>query len=70
VWGGGSFNWFTIPHHGSSLEEVGRIQNRNLRRTEFWKQELMQKLWRGVTYKFVSHGLLILLSPKTQNYPS
>jgi hypothetical protein len=56
-----SFNWFTIPHC-SLLEEV---KKRNSSRTEFRKQELMQGSWRGATYWFVSHGLLILLFPKS-----
>jgi hypothetical protein len=38
------FIWFTLSHHNLSLKEVSKgIQNR----TRTWRQELMQRSWRG-----------------------
>jgi hypothetical protein len=37
-------------------------------RTEGWRQELMQRLQRGAAYWLLRHGLLNLLSSKTQDY--
>ena len=34
-----------------------------------WRQKLMQKLWRGVGYWSVSHGLISLLSYTPQDMP-
>jgi hypothetical protein len=33
-----------------------------------WRQELMQRLWRGAAYRLRPHGLLSLLSYRTQNH--
>ena len=43
-------------------------QDRNLNRAEFWRQELMQRPWRGAAYWLASHGLLSMLSYKTQDH--
>jgi hypothetical protein len=37
------------------------IQDRNSNRVRSWRQELMQKLWRGIVYRLASPGLLSLL---------
>jgi hypothetical protein len=43
-------------------------QDRNSYRTGTWRQELMQRPWRDVTYWLASPGLLSLLSYRTQDY--
>ena len=42
-------------------------QSRNSNKAGTWRQELMQKLWRGATYQLAPHGLLRLLSYRTQD---
>ena len=44
--------WLVLPHHCASLKEVG---------TGSWKQELMQRLWKGAAYWLAPHDLLNLL---------
>jgi hypothetical protein len=51
----------TPPHCCSSPKEVRT-------RLGTWRQELMQRPWRDVTYCLASPGLLSLLSYKTQDY--
>ena len=43
-------------------------QDKNSNRSETWRQELMQKPWRCAAYWLVSHGLLSLLSCRTQDH--
>jgi hypothetical protein len=43
-------------------------QHRNSHRTGTWRQELMQRPWRGAAYWLASPGLLSLLSYRTQDY--
>jgi hypothetical protein len=45
-------------------------QGRNSNMAESWRQELMQKPWRGAAYWLASHGLLSLLSYRTQDHQS
>ena len=55
-------DFHTIAYH---LEEVGTgTQNR----TGTWRQELMQRPWRGAAYWLALHGLLSLLSHRTQGH--
>jgi hypothetical protein len=42
-------------------------QDRNSNRVGTWRQELMQRLWRGTSYWLAPHGLLSLLSYRTQD---
>ena len=43
-------------------------QDRNSNRAETWRQELVQTPWRGVAYCLAPHGLLNLLSYRTQDH--
>ena len=45
--------------HSPSLKQV---------RAGTWRQELMQKPWRGAAYWLALHGLLSLLSYRTQDH--
>jgi hypothetical protein len=42
-------------------------QDRNSNRAETWRQELMQRPWRGAAYWLALHGLLNWLSYRTQD---
>jgi hypothetical protein len=59
--------------HGSILQFIIKsCKGRNSHRAGTWRQELMQRPWgwRGCCLMLAHHGLLSLLSCKTQNYPS
>jgi hypothetical protein len=43
-------------------------QDRNSHRAGTWRQEVMQRPWRDVSYCLASPGLLSLLSYRTQDY--
>jgi hypothetical protein len=43
-------------------------QDRNSHRAGTWRQELMQRPWRGAAYWVASPGLLSLLSYRTQDH--
>ena len=43
-------------------------QDRNSLRVRTWRQELMQRPWRDVTYWLASPGLFSLLYYRTQDY--
>jgi hypothetical protein len=43
-------------------------QDRNSHKAGTWRQELMQRPWRGAVYWIASPGLLSLLSYRTQEY--
>jgi hypothetical protein len=43
-------------------------QNRNSHRAGTWRQELMQRPWRGADYWLAFPGFLSLLSHRTQGY--
>jgi hypothetical protein len=43
-------------------------QDWNSSKAETWRQELMQRPWRGAAYWLAPHGLLGLLSYRTQNH--
>ena len=43
-------------------------QDRNSHRAGTWRQELMQRPWRGAAYWLASPGLLNLLSYRTQDH--
>jgi hypothetical protein len=45
-------------------------QDRNSHRAGTWRQELMQRPWRGAAYWIASPGLLSLFSYRTQNSQS
>ena len=44
------------------------IQDKNSNRAGIWRQELMQRPWRGAAYWLASPALLSLLSYTTQDY--
>jgi hypothetical protein len=45
-------------------------QDGNSNRAGTWRQELMQKPWRGAAYWLAPHGLFSLLSYRTQDHQS
>jgi hypothetical protein len=58
------FIWFILPSHCSFFEGS---QDRNSNRKGTWRQKLMQKPWKGASYWLALHGLLSLLSYRTQD---
>ena len=63
-WGGRSL----LAYTSTSPLIVGENQDRNSSRAQTWRQELMQRPWRGATYLLALHGLLSLLSYRTQDH--
>ena len=53
------------PHCCSSLRKV---RTGTLMGAVTWRWELMQRLWRGAAYWLACHGLLSLLSYRTQEH--
>ena len=51
----------------TSLFVTDGSQDRNSNRAGTWRQELMQRPWRGAAFWLVPHGLLSLTSYKTQD---
>ena len=47
---------------------IERSQERNSNRAGPWRQKLMQRPWRGVAYWFALHGLVSLLSYRTEDH--
>ena len=58
------FIQFTILYYSPSLREVRTNRNR----AGTWRQELMQWPWRSAAYWLAPHGLLSLLSDRTQDH--
>jgi hypothetical protein len=58
------FIWLMLQ----SLLIIKGSQNRNSGRAGSWRQELMQKPWRGAAYWLPPHALLSLLSYRTQDH--
>jgi hypothetical protein len=56
---------FIIEHSMFITEEC---QNRNSNRAGTFRQELMQRPWRGAAHWLVHHGLLRLFSDRTQDH--
>jgi hypothetical protein len=56
----------TLPQHCSSQEEVRTGTGARL--TGMWRQELRLRAWRGAALWLAPHGLLSLLSYRTQDY--
>ena len=52
----------------TSLFIIEGSQDRNLNRAGTWGQELMQRPWTGAAYLLAPHGLLSLLSYRTQDH--
>jgi hypothetical protein len=57
-----------LPDISISLFIMEESQDRSSSREGTCRQELMQRPWRDATYCLAPHGLLSLLSYRTQNY--
>ena len=57
-----------LPNIYISLFIAEGSQDRNSNRAGTWRQELMQRPWRIAVYWVASHGLLSLLSYRTQDH--
>ena len=55
-----------LAYTSTSLFIIERSQDRNSSRAESWRQELMQKPWRGASYWLVPYGLLSLFSHRSR----
>ena len=53
------FIWFTFPYCCSSSREIW---------TGTWRQDWMQRPWKGAAYWLIPHGLFSLLSYRTQDH--
>jgi hypothetical protein len=59
---------FYSAYISSLLFIIKGSQARNSHKARAWRQKLIQRLWRDAAYWISSHGLLILLSYRTQDY--
>jgi hypothetical protein len=57
-----------LSYTSTSLFIIKGSQDRNSNKAGTWRQELMQRPWRGAAYWFAPHGLLNLLCYRTQDY--
>jgi hypothetical protein len=57
-----------LAYTSISLFIIKERQDRNSNRAGNWRQELMQRPWRGAGYWLALHGLFSLLSYRTQDY--
>ena len=57
-----------MAYTSTSLFIIKGSQDRNSNRARTWRQELTQRPWRGATYWLAPHGLLSLLSYRTQDH--
>ena len=57
-----------VAHTSTSLFIIEGSQDRNSNRAGTWRQELMQRPWRGAAHWLALHGLLNLISYKTQDH--
>jgi hypothetical protein len=57
-----------LAYIATPLFTIEGSQDRNSNRAGTWRQELMQRPWRGVSYWLALYGLIILLSHRTQNH--
>ncbi|KAM7325014.1 hypothetical protein ACRRTK_015267 [Alexandromys fortis] len=61
-------------HDQSNLGRKGFIsltensEGRNSHRAGIWRQELMQRPWKGAAYRLAPHGLLNLSPYRTQDH--
>jgi hypothetical protein len=55
-------------HTSTAWFIFGGSQVRNSNRAGTWRQELMQRPWRGAAYWLAPHGLLSLLCYRTQDH--
>jgi hypothetical protein len=56
--------WLMLPHHCAYEGSL----DRNSSQAGTWRQELMQMPWRDAAYWLAPHGLLRLLSYRTQDH--
>ena len=54
-----------LAYTNTLLRMADKSQYRSSSRAESWRQELMQRPWKGAAYWLVSPGLLSLLSSRT-----
>ena len=60
------FIWLIPLHHSPLVEE--EKSREELKQAGTWRQELMQRSWRNTVYWLIQHGLLSLLSYRTQDH--
>jgi len=59
-----------VTYTCTSLFIIEGTQERNSNKAALWWQEAKQRPWRGATYLLAHHGLLSLLSSRTQDRPA
>jgi len=64
-WGG---KCLSVLYFHTLVPSLKEARTRNSNRTGTWRQELMQKPWKGAAYWLVHHGLLSLLCYRTQDH--
>jgi hypothetical protein len=57
-----------LSYTSRSQSIIGGGQDRNSNKTGAWRQELMQRPWNNAVYCLVPHGMLSLLSYRTQDH--